>query len=343
MRRVDGPEALEAALADGSAEADAAFGDGAVYLEREIRPARHIEVQLLGDQAGQVVALGERDCSIQRRHQKLVEEAPAAGLSSSQRASLHELAVRLGSAAGLTNAATAEFLLDEAGRFWFLEVNARLQVEHGVTELVSGVDIVAEQLWLASGAGLSPAVLAAAERAEAPSGHAIEVRISQEDPAHGFSSDQRSDRTLPAGLGPWGPGRHRDRAGGSGAARLRPAPGQADGPCRRPAGRDRAASAGARRDRHRRGPDHPALPPIRSPQPGLRVGRAVHRLRGRSLGRAGQPGQPVRRPRPGPARSRPGRGRCGRGRFSQFHGAGPPAGPRQEAQSSLGLAGCRHR
>jgi acetyl/propionyl-CoA carboxylase alpha subunit len=187
MRRVDGPEALETALTDGSAEADAAFGDGAVYLEREIRPARHIEVQLLGDQAGQVVAIGERDCSIQRRHQKLVEEAPAAGLSSSQRASLHELAVRLASAAGLSNAATAEFLLDEAGQFWFLEVNARLQVEHGVTELVSGIDIVTEQLWLASGAALSPAVLAAAGRAGAPEGHAIEVRISQEDPGHRFT------------------------------------------------------------------------------------------------------------------------------------------------------------
>jgi acetyl/propionyl-CoA carboxylase alpha subunit len=187
MRRVDGPAALEAALADGSAEAGAAFGDGSVYLEREIRPARHIEVQLLGDQAGRVVALGERDCSIQRRHQKLVEEAPAAGLSSAQRGSLHELAVRLASAAGLSNAATAEFLLDETGRFWFLEVNARLQVEHGVTELVSGIDIVTEQLWLASGAALSAAVLAAAERAGAPAGHAIEVRISQEDPARGFS------------------------------------------------------------------------------------------------------------------------------------------------------------
>jgi acetyl/propionyl-CoA carboxylase alpha subunit len=186
MRGVARGEDLLAALAAASGEAAVAFGDGAVYLEREIRPARHVEVQLLGDATGRIVALGERDCSIQRRHQKLVEEAPAPGLSDAQRIELHGLAIRTGEAAGLQNAATAEFLLDREGRFWFLEVNARLQVEHGVTELVSGLDIVQEQLRLAAGWPLSAAALAAAGHARRPLGHAIEVRISLEDPARAF-------------------------------------------------------------------------------------------------------------------------------------------------------------
>ncbi len=187
MRRVTRPDDLPSALAAGSNEAEATFGDGAVYLEREIRPARHIEVQLLGDAAGRVVAIGERDCSIQRRHQKLVEEAPAAGLSAAQRQQVHALAIRIASKAGLGNAATAEFLCDRDGHFWFLEMNARLQVEHGVTELVSGLDLVREQFWLAAGAPLSAGALAAAEHAAAPNGHAIEVRISLEDPARAFA------------------------------------------------------------------------------------------------------------------------------------------------------------
>jgi acetyl-CoA carboxylase, biotin carboxylase subunit len=187
MRRVARAEDLPAALADGSAEAMAAFGDGSVYLEREIAPARHVEVQLLADAYGAVVALGERDCSIQRRHQKLVEEAPAPGLDEFRRRHLHELAIRLARAADLRNAATAEFLLDPDGDFWFLEVNTRLQVEHGITELVSGVDIVREQLRIAAGEPLSDAVLAAGLRAATPTGHAIEVRITAEDPSRAFA------------------------------------------------------------------------------------------------------------------------------------------------------------
>jgi acetyl/propionyl-CoA carboxylase alpha subunit len=203
MRRVTDPRELAAALASGSREAAAAFGDGAVYLEREIRPARHIEVQLLGDVTGRVVALGERDCSLQRRHQKLVEEAPAPGLTVAERRLLHEMAVRVGSAAGLRNAATAEFLRAPDGSFYFLEVNTRLQVEHGVTELVTGVDIVREQFLLAAGLPLSDAVLAAADRAAAPAGHAIEVRLSAEDPALAFApTPGRISRwRMPAGPG----------------------------------------------------------------------------------------------------------------------------------------------
>jgi acetyl/propionyl-CoA carboxylase alpha subunit len=213
MRRVATANELPAALAAGAAEALAAFGDGSVYLEREIRPARHIEVQLLGDHQGTIVALGERDCSVQRRHQKLVEESPAPGLSADERAQVHEFAVRAARAARLHNAATAEFLFGEDRQFWFLEVNARLQVEHGVTELVTDLDLVAEQLWIAAGHPLRPQVLAAAERASAPRRHAIEVRLSAEDPSAAFAP-------APGRVGAWvmpsGPGVRVDSAIGPG-------------------------------------------------------------------------------------------------------------------------------
>jgi acetyl-CoA/propionyl-CoA/long-chain acyl-CoA carboxylase, biotin carboxylase, biotin carboxyl carrier protein len=187
MRRVAAPGDLAEALAAAAREAAAAFGDGSVYLERYVEHARHVEVQLLGDAQGNIVALGERDCSVQRRHQKLVEEAPAPGLGEDERRHVHELGVAVARTVGLHNAATAEFLLTPTGEFWFLEVNARLQVEHGVTELVSGLDLVHEQLWLAAGRPLSAPVLAAAAAAHHPQRHAIEVRLSAEDPAHGFA------------------------------------------------------------------------------------------------------------------------------------------------------------
>jgi len=187
MRRVTSAADLAESLTAASSEAAASFGDGAVYMEREIRLARHVEVQLLGDRSGRVVALGERDCSLQRRHQKLVEEAPAPNLTADQRRDLHAMAVKLGEVAGLENAATAEFLLAPDGAFWFLEVNTRLQVEHGVTELATGIDIVVEQLHLAAGRDLSQLVVAAAQRAARPVRHAIEVRLSAEDPARDFA------------------------------------------------------------------------------------------------------------------------------------------------------------
>jgi acetyl-CoA carboxylase biotin carboxylase subunit len=187
MRRVERSVDLPAALAAGAAEAASAFGDGRVYLEREIRQARHIEVQLLGDVDGEIAAIGERDCSIQRRHQKLIEEAPAPGLTDDQRRTLHEFGIRAARAAGLENAATAEFLWDADMQPWFLEVNARLQVEHGVTELVTGLDIVREQLFLAAGRPLSDAVIQVAARAARPDAHAIEVRLSAEDPGRDFA------------------------------------------------------------------------------------------------------------------------------------------------------------
>ena len=213
MRHVTSASELPAALAAGAAEAQSAFGDGAVYLEREIHPARHIEVQLLGDIQGTIVAIGERDCSLQRRHQKLVEEAPAPLLSEDERRHLHEMAVRAARAVGLVNAATAEFLFDRDRRFWFLEVNTRLHVEHGVSELVSDIDIVREQLWLAAGYPLGERVLAAAAGATRPTRHAIEVRISAEDPARAFAP-------TPGTIGRWelpsGPGIRVDTAVGPG-------------------------------------------------------------------------------------------------------------------------------
>lgn len=203
MRRVDRPVDLPAALVAASHEARAAFGDGAVYLERYLEVGRHVEVQLLGDARGTVVALGERDCSVQRRHQKLVEEAPAPGLTRHQRSSLHDRAVRMARAVGLRNAATAEFLLTPSGEFWFLEVNARLQVEHGVTELVTGLDLVHEQLRIAAAQPLRDSVLRAAERAADPERHALEVRVSAEDPSRDFAP---SSGTITDWQEPGGPG-----------------------------------------------------------------------------------------------------------------------------------------
>jgi acetyl/propionyl-CoA carboxylase alpha subunit len=186
MRRVDSSADLPDAVATASREAGQAFGDGSVYLERLIDGGRHIEVQLLGDGHGDIVALGERDCSTQRRHQKLVEEAPAPGLDRSRRGELAGMAVRVAQDVGLRSAATAEFLCAPDGSAYFLEVNARLQVEHGVTELVTGLDLVAEQLAIAAGGPLSATVQAAALMVLEPRGHAIELRISAEDPGRDF-------------------------------------------------------------------------------------------------------------------------------------------------------------
>jgi len=203
MRRVDDPVELAAAVTAAAGEALQAFGSASVYLERYVQGGRHVEVQLLGDAHGDVVALGERDCSVQRRHQKLVEEAPAPGLTPAARSRLHDLAVRVAKSVGLRNAATAEFLLTPAGEAFFLEVNARLQVEHGVTELVSGIDLVHEQLWIAAGRPLSDRVRRASAAMVDPDRHAIELRVSAEDPAHAFAP-------MPGRIGRWrepaGPG-----------------------------------------------------------------------------------------------------------------------------------------
>ena len=181
LRMVAEPAQLEAAFRQATSEAGAAFGNAAVYLERAIERPRHIEVQILADQHGQCVWLGERDCSIQRRHQKVLEESPSPAVSPELREQMGEVAVRAAQAAGYTNAGTVEFLLAPDGNFYFLEVNARLQVEHPVTEEVTGIDLVREQLRIASGEPLGYD-----QSAIQPRGYAVECRIYAEDPAAGF-------------------------------------------------------------------------------------------------------------------------------------------------------------
>jgi acetyl-CoA carboxylase biotin carboxylase subunit len=181
LRRVDSADDLPSAIARARSEAESAFGDGTLYLERIIENARHIEFQILADERGNVVHLGERECSIQRRHQKLVEESPSPVLDEGLRHKMGEAAVRAARAANYVNAGTVEFLLDKTRNFHFLEMNTRLQVEHPITELVTGLDIVKEQLRIASGRPLSWKQEDIHQR-----GWAIECRITTEDPYNGF-------------------------------------------------------------------------------------------------------------------------------------------------------------
>ena len=197
MRLVASAGELEDAYATASGEAEAAFGDGSIYLEKAVVPARHVEIQVLADGKGGVLTLGERECSIQRRHQKLIEESPSAALTPERREEMETAAERACRATGYTNAGTLEFLLGSDGGFYFIELNARLQVEHPVSELVTGIDIVHEQLRIAAGESLRLTGRAPRQ------GHAIEVRINAEDPANGFApSPGRIERLrIPGGPG----------------------------------------------------------------------------------------------------------------------------------------------
>jgi acetyl/propionyl-CoA carboxylase alpha subunit len=196
MRVVSVEAALESAFSAASAEAEAAFGDGTLYVEKLVSPARHVEIQVLGDAAGGVLTLGERECSIQRRHQKLVEESPSAALDDATRADMEATVARACEVIGYRNAGTFEFLVGPDGAFYFIEVNCRLQVEHPVTELVTGIDIVREQIRIAAGEPL-------ATTGRAPRrGHAIEVRINAEDPARGFLPAPGTITRLELPLGP---------------------------------------------------------------------------------------------------------------------------------------------
>lgn len=180
MRVVESEDALELAIEGAEREADAAFGDGRLFLEPWVRPVRHVEVQILGDMHGNLVHVFERECSIQRRHQKVVEECPSPVVDDRIRRVLGEAALAAGRAIGYHSAGTVEFLFSE-GRFWFLEVNTRLQVEHPVTEMVTGIDLVREQLRIAQGLALE-----FGQDDLAIEGHAIEARVYAEDAAHDF-------------------------------------------------------------------------------------------------------------------------------------------------------------
>jgi len=193
MRVAHNSISLQAGLKAASQEAEKAFKDGSVYLEKYIQQPRHVEVQVLADRHGVVVHLWERDCSLQRRHQKLVEESPAPNLPGSVREQICAAAVRLVKAANYQNAGTCEFLVDKQHRFYFIEVNARIQVEHPVTELVTGIDLVREQIRIAAGEPLRYEQKDIVHR-----GCAIECRINAEDPAADF-------RPSPGAITRWQP------------------------------------------------------------------------------------------------------------------------------------------
>ena len=180
MRRVESSQELPQAFDVAQREAQAAFSDGSLYVEKLLEGARHVEVQILADGLGGVLVCGDRECSIQRRHQKVVEEAPAPNLPDATRAAMHKACLDAARVWGYKSAGTMEFLVDKYGKFYFLELNARLQVEHPVTELVTGLDLVAEQLRVAQGGLLTTTGVAPAN------GHAIECRINAEDPSKDF-------------------------------------------------------------------------------------------------------------------------------------------------------------
>ncbi|NLQ58818.1 acetyl-CoA carboxylase biotin carboxylase subunit [Streptococcus mutans] len=197
IRKVDKKENLTAAFESASQEALSAFGNGAMYLEKVIYPARHIEVQILGDSFGNIIHLGERDCSLQRNNQKVLEESPSIAIGKTLRGKMGDAAVRAAKAVAYENAGTIEFLLDEAsGQFYFMEMNTRVQVEHPVTEFVTGIDIVKEQIKIAAGQELTYQ-----QKDIVISGHAIECRINAENPKFNFapSPGKVEDLFLPSG------------------------------------------------------------------------------------------------------------------------------------------------
>ncbi len=198
MRAVQSPEDLPAALEAARREAESAFGDGTVYIEKLIVGGRHIEFQILADMHGNTIHLGERECSIQRRHQKLVEEAPSPFMDPDLRQRMGEMSVKAAEAVDYVNAGTIEWLVDKDKKFYFLEMNTRLQVEHPVTELVTGVDLVKEQIRIARGRRMGPT-----ESVLEPNGWAIECRINAEDPYNNFIPSIGTISTL---LTPHGPG-----------------------------------------------------------------------------------------------------------------------------------------
>src|SRR6188508_3174411 len=195
MRVASNDLALKSALQQARAEAEAAFGNGDVYLEKYIEHPRHVEVQVLADHHSNVVHLWERDCSVQRRHQKLIEESPSTSITAETRAAMCDAARRLIQAANYTNAATVEFIVDKTGKFYFIEVNARIQVEHPVSEMVTGIDLIKWQIRVASGEKLAFTQEDIVNR-----GHAIECRINAENPRKNFQpSPGKIELLIPPG------------------------------------------------------------------------------------------------------------------------------------------------
>jgi acetyl-CoA carboxylase biotin carboxylase subunit len=186
MRKVAKPDEIDSAYRLASSEAEQSFKDPALYLEKYIEEPHHVEIQILGDRAGNVIALGERECSIQRRHQKIIEEAPSPFITEATRKKLMEAAVKLGTEAGYENAGTMEFLVDKNQNFYFLEMNARLQVEHPITEQVTGIDLVRAQIRIAAGEPLSSIIEERGAEGGVRRGHAVECRIYAEDPDNDF-------------------------------------------------------------------------------------------------------------------------------------------------------------
>lgn len=198
IRLVRSMEEFENAFHTASAEAKIAFGDGAVYLEKYLYPAKHVEMQLLCDNQGNAVVLGERECSVQRKHQKLLEESPSPGISQETRMKMGRFAVQAARAVGYVNAGTIEFLVDDSQNFYFMEMNTRLQVEHAVTEMVTGIDLVKWQIRIAAGLPLN-----FGQKDVSVGGHAIECRINAENPSLGFRPSNGKIALLHIPGGPW--------------------------------------------------------------------------------------------------------------------------------------------
>jgi acetyl/propionyl-CoA carboxylase alpha subunit len=279
MRLVPGPDDLGAAVRAARSEAGASFGEASLYVERYLGGARHVEIQVLADHHGTVLPFVERECSVQRRYQKVLEESPSPAVTPELRDRLVRAAVSLAAAAGYRNAGTVEFLLDGTGAFHFLEMNTRLQVEHPVTELVTGVDLVCWQIRVARGERLTldPASLLV------PRGHAIECRITAEDPDAGFSCPRPADHRAACARRPRHPGGQRRRDRQRRAPLLRPARGEAHRLGRGPAAGRGPPAPGARRVRDHGNQDERPLFPLAAEGTGVSRGHSTHRLAGCSL------------------------------------------------------------
>ena len=266
---------LESLFRAAQGEAEAAFGNPGLYMEKFIDRPRHVEVQVLADRHGNVVHLGERDCSIQRRHQKLLEEAPSPALDADLRRRMGEAAVAAARSIGYEGAGTVEFLVDRSGSFYFMEMNTRIQVEHPVTEMVTGIDLIAEQLRIAGGEPIS-----VRQDEIQLTGHAIECRINAEDPRQNF---RPAPGRITGWLPPGGPGVRFDShvyTGLRDPALLRLADRQADRVGRRPGSRPQAPPPGPCGMRRHRHPHHHRFPPGPAGSARIPAGRGLDQVRG---------------------------------------------------------------